>query len=504
MSVAPIEVSGGPREFAVLQEISPSVAIGILYAAQILLWTIAPTIANDALPLDVVENGAWGPEWLLSSYKNPALSSWCLELIRLATGSLGWPAYLVSQLFVSATFALVFLLGKEAMGASRALAGTLLLTGVYYFSWPTPEFNQDVAQMPLWAGLALALWRATETDRWIWWLLLALFGAASLYAKLSSSVLLIAAAAWMLADVQARRTLAGPRPWMMLGLFLLLIAPLSRWLIDNGFAPGAYAIARGATHSFSGAGFVLAQAEAAAPAIVILWLAGLLGALSASRHRERNRRFGAYLLTLTIIPILLCILTTGVAGTGARRMWGVPMLNLVGLLAIWLTSSRFTHKALEQIQIAAAALLITLPVAYVTATTLSPELGYVKRQNWPQTEIATRMRDLWTQSTGQPLRIVAGDATNWLSGLIALSCRERPPSLFTDADHVRSPWITNERLTREGALVVWTDRGGGLSQRLADLIGSRPRQVARFSIPGVPAAAPIDVHYAIIQPRVGQ
>jgi hypothetical protein len=84
--------------------------------------------------------------------------------------------------------ALVFLLGKEAMGASRALAGTLLLTGVYYFSWPTPEFNQDVAQMPLWAGLALALWRATETDRWIWWLLLALFGAASLYAKLSSAL----------------------------------------------------------------------------------------------------------------------------------------------------------------------------------------------------------------------------------------------------------------------------------------------------------------------------
>jgi hypothetical protein len=161
-------------------------------------------------------------------------------------------------------------------------------------------------------------------------------------------------------------------------------------------------------------------------------------------------------------------------------------------------------ERLEQIEIAAAALLIMLPIAYVTATTLSPLLGHVKRQNWPQTEIATRMRDLWTQSTGQPLRIVAGDATNWLSGVIAVSCCERPPSLFTDADHVRSPWITNERLTREGALVVWTDRGGGLSQRLADLIGSRPRQVARFSIPGVPAAAPIVVHYAIIQPRVGQ
>jgi 4-amino-4-deoxy-L-arabinose transferase-like glycosyltransferase len=123
MSVAPIEVSGGPREFAVLQEISPSVAIGILCAAQILLWTIAPTIANDALPLDVVENGAWGPEWLLSSYKNPALSSWCLELIRLATGSLGWPAYLVSQLFVSATLRSSFSLARKPWGQAGRLRG---------------------------------------------------------------------------------------------------------------------------------------------------------------------------------------------------------------------------------------------------------------------------------------------------------------------------------------------------------------------------------------------
>ena len=198
MSVVRTEVSGGPQVFAVVHELSPSVAVCLLCAAQIVLWTLAPTVANDALPLDVVENGAWGPEWLLSSYKSPALSTWFLEFSRLATGSLGWPAYLVSQLFVSLTFALVFLLGKEDLGTERALAGTLLLTGVYYFSWPTPEFNQDVAQMPLWAGVVLSLWRATETKRWGWWLLLALFGAAGLYAKLSSGVLLVTAAGWMM------------------------------------------------------------------------------------------------------------------------------------------------------------------------------------------------------------------------------------------------------------------------------------------------------------------
>jgi hypothetical protein len=35
-----------------------------------------------------------------------------LEFARLATGAGGWPAYLVSQLFIRATFVLVFLLGS--------------------------------------------------------------------------------------------------------------------------------------------------------------------------------------------------------------------------------------------------------------------------------------------------------------------------------------------------------------------------------------------------------
>ena len=467
---------------------------------------LSPTTLSHSTLLKMAPGG---PEWLLSSYKSPALSTWFLEFSRLATGSFGWPAYLVSQLFVSLTFALVFLLAKEDLGTERALAGTLLLTGVYYFSWPTPEFNQDVAQMPLGGRSALSLachrnqtmglvapacpvWRGRPLCQTLQW------RAAGHGCRLDD------------ADRQARRTIADPRPWMALGLFLVLISPLLLWLIHNGFAPGAYAIARGQAHSFSGLGFILAQAEAAVPALVILWLAGLLGNARSrlnsieGNQLEKNRRFGVYLMArcLTIAPILICILLTAGTGTGARRMWGVPMLNLVGLIAIWATSSRFTHKALQRIGVAAAALLITLPVAYVTATTLSPLLGDIKRPNWPQAQIATHMRDLWTQSTGQPLRIVAGDSTNWLSGLIAVACCERPAALFTDADPVRSPWITDERLAREGALVVWIDRGNGPAPRLAELIGSRPQHVAHFSIPAASPAAAIEVHYAIVQPRI--
>ena len=519
---ADVELVAGHPLLGLPAKLSPAAAVGCLCAAQILFWTLAPTLANNALPLDVVQNGAWGPEWLISSYENPALTSWCLELSRLVSGTSGWPAYLVSQLFVASTFMLVFLIGREPLGAERALAGTLLLTSIYFFSWRTPEFNHDIAQMPLWAGIALALWRATETNRLLWWILLSLFAAASLYAKLSSSVMLIAAVGWILLEPQARRRIVSPGPWLALALFLAAIFPLAHWLINNGFAPASYAISRGnQSHSYSGTGFLLAQAEAAAPVLLMLGFAGLLPVtlkrtLVELSRTDTERRFGWYLAFLTLAPILISIVMTAAAGTGMRRMWGVPMLNLVGLLAIWLTSARFTERALKRIGTAAAALLLILPAARAADTMLSPLLlGHVKRENWPQAQIATRMRELWTLSTGQPLRIVAGDRTNWLPGLIALACCEEPPSLFTNAESARSPWITEERLAREGALVVWQERpprgrrqpprsrDRAPGNQLNQLIGNQPRGIERFAIPGAPGVAPIEVHYAIVPPRIG-
>ena len=46
----------------------------------------------------------WGREWAIATYKHPALPSWVLEASRLATGTVGWPAYLAGQLFVAATY----------------------------------------------------------------------------------------------------------------------------------------------------------------------------------------------------------------------------------------------------------------------------------------------------------------------------------------------------------------------------------------------------------------
>src|SRR6516162_3479156 len=125
---------------------TPGALVAVVASLQIVLWTVTPALINFAPPLDVVESYMWGREWVLATYKHPAMPSWIIEASRaLAGGAIGWPAYLASQLFIAVTFALVFVFGCDVMGSRRAAAGTLLLSGLPVYTWLSPEFNHNIA-----------------------------------------------------------------------------------------------------------------------------------------------------------------------------------------------------------------------------------------------------------------------------------------------------------------------------------------------------------------------
>jgi hypothetical protein len=133
--------------------------------------------------------------------------------------------------------------------------------------------------------------------------------------------------------------------------------------------------------------------------------------------------------------------------------------------------NRFNAKALRRLAYCVIAVLVAVPASYAAT-------------------VAARVTSVWTTATGQPLRIVAGDKTNWLAGLIALSCCETPPSLFTNGDFSLSPWITEERIAREGVLIIWRD--GDLERSRESCAPDRqPDSVAlrasRFHGPPVPS-----------------
>ncbi len=487
--------------------LEPTNLIGLLVLGQLVAWTLAPAISHIAPPLDVVESYMWGREWVVATYKHPSMPGWMLEASYLLTGAYGWPAYIVSQLFIVASFIFVFLLGRDLMGAERAAAGTLLLTGIAYYAWWTPELKHNIAETPFWAGLPWLLWRAVERRSIAWWVLAGAFAGAGMYARLTVGLLMVTASVWMLADRRARQSLATAGPWIGLAVFAVLCIPLARWLIASDFLPLTYASRRSANAPNAGR-FILQTLLNLSGVVIMLAIAGLLTpfrrnhSAEATSHAIRTpaeQRAMLLLLIFTVAPPVLAIAGALVTGGGLKTGWGNSLVNFVGLLAILLLSHRFTRRSLKAIAVMAAVLLIVVPTCYALVMGLGPRYrGIATRVHWPQAEMADRMSAIWTRETGRPLRIVTGDS--WVAGLVGLTAKDRP-SLLDHGDLKLSPWITPARINAEGMLVVWDARAKGPPEALQSALATREIREETFAWPRSKGRAPLVIRYAVIPPK---
>jgi 4-amino-4-deoxy-L-arabinose transferase-like glycosyltransferase len=507
---APIEVEWRGASFASL---NPPTLVALMATCQVAAWTLAPALSHNSLPLDVVEGYMWGREWVIATYKHPALPSWVLETSRIATGAIGWPAYLVSQLFIAATFLFVYLLGRDLLGPRRAAAGTLLLTGIAFYAWPTVEFNHNVAQMPFWAALPWALWRAVERKSPAWWALVGALAAGSVYAKLTSVLLLVALLGWTLWDRDARRCLTTPGPWIGLALFMVLAAPLAQWLVANDFAPLQYAASRARMSRGSLQVFIFSLVLSLCGLAILLAIAGLIGRRSYvhptdalappwSRSPPVPARTIRFLGLITTAPLILTMIGAGLSGSSVKVAWSSSFFNYAGILAIALTSPRFSEKALRRIAVSAGVLLIGVPLGYSLITVARQwQPGGPLRVDWPQADISQRFVELWMHETGQPLRIVAGN--HWIAGLVGVTAAAKP-SLFSRADHAAAPWITPARLEREGMLVVWEASNMKMPQGLLPLAETAPVREETFISKRSAGGGEVVIRYVIVPPKRGQ
>jgi hypothetical protein len=477
----------------------PERALLLLIAAQVAFWSLAPILSHTAPPLDVVDEYATGREGVVAIFKHPNTPGLVLEASRILTGGqVFWPAFVVSQLFVVATMAGVYALGRDLMDSRRALIGTALLTGVYFFSWPTPEFNHNVAQMPFWALTCWALWRATTNDRPFWWALLGLAAGLAMWAKYSSAILLLVAGIWMLYDKQARAKILTPGPWYALIVLALVFAPQLIWLIDNDFAPFAYAARRAVSVDFTDTiGFLPTQLAHHIPMLALLLAAGMFGKPAETPPQAPDKRALHFLLLMGVGPALILTLIGLVSVSGLRTAWGAPMFNLSGLLAVALLTSKLDDARARRVFAGAGVLIVLVSALYFAHMRYGYQLtGKPLRGNWPQAEISETLQSAWAAETNNaPLRIIAGDI--WTGGLVALDGAH--PHLLINGDYAIAPWVKPEQVERDGALLVWSGTQPAILGAFAE--GLETHELT-FHPPGDAAgrSRPLLVYYAILPP----
>ena len=489
-----------PAGFSALNDFSPVGVLLLFIAAQIVVWTVVPRLFAISLPLDVVSDGvSWGHEWQWGYFKHPPLPSWAVEVFFDLFGDTG--PFLLSQIAIGATYALVYRLGRAMMPARQALIGTLLLASIYYFSIPTPEFNHNVAQMPVWAWATLAYYEAVETGRLRWWAALGLAAGVAVLTKYASAALLLAILAHMISTRNGRAAFLSPGPWLALAVSVLVVSPHVVWLCQNHFSTFSYAAGR-AGH---GAGFLrrilvplrflIAQFAILLPCLIVAGAVGLLRPVPLPPRDDKRFRF---LLFLGLGPALITALLSFLTGFGIRDMWGTPMWNLSGLLIVYAIQPRWPRTSLPALYAWVVAFFVILPVAYVVSTSLGPEWrGKVSRTEWPDRAMAKAFAGAWQSEIRRPPSIVAGNG--WLAGLIAMRLDPRA-SVFVDADSQHAPWITPARLAREGALVVWQTGKSDSPPATLSLPGMRIMGVKTFAWPRQPSMKPLRIGWGIVAP----
>jgi 4-amino-4-deoxy-L-arabinose transferase-like glycosyltransferase len=204
------------------------------------VWTIVPFISNTNLPLDVIEALAWASNLDWGFEKHPPLSAFFPEIFYQIFGRQDWAYYLLSQIFIVFSFIVVFKLAKEFLkNEVHALLSVLLLEGIYFYNFTTPEFNVNVCQIPFWTLTVYYFWQCFKNDKVQNWVLLGLFAALGVLSKYLFVYLLIGIIIFFIFRSKKNKRF-NYKYFISISVFLLVLTPHFMWLIENNFKTITY------------------------------------------------------------------------------------------------------------------------------------------------------------------------------------------------------------------------------------------------------------------------
>jgi len=399
----------------------------IFIIIHLILWTLVPTFANSNLPLDVIEALAWGSNLDWGFNKHPPGSAFFSEIIYQLFGSQDWAYYLLSQLFVVTAFIVVFKFAEELFkNKTLSLISVLLLEGVYFYNFTTPEFNVNVCQLPFWALCVLYTWKVFNKNKINFkdTFLLGLFGAIGFLSKYLFIYLLLAIVLLFIYSIFVKKDKKFDFKYLIpLEVFIVLLIPHIIWLINNDYITITYGLARTGLENSNLLDHILSPLTFLGKQIGILIPFFLMSFLLIKKFKFKMSLKDKKLLFLTFInltPIVLMLLTSVMTGSKIRTMWMTPFYLFAGVFIVYIFQAQINLKKLNSFIIVFMTLFIFSPFAYSYVSITKTD----KRTDYLGKEIAIKTEYLWKQNHTSPINVVLGD--EWHAGNLSYHLNSRP------------------------------------------------------------------------------
>ena len=429
----------------------------IVLAAYAVVWTLYGVIAKSSQDMqpDAAELLAWSQHLAFGYAKHPPLAAWLVRIWFTLFPIRDWPYYLFAIAYAATGLWVAWRLYGRFLTPDKRIVALACLTFVPYFNFHGLRFDHNAVLGPLWAATALCFIRSFETRERGWAALAGAAAAAAMLGKYWSIFLLAGLAVAAIADVRRALYFRSAAPWITIAVGSLLLAPHFIWLVQHDFLPLTYAIgAHGAKtlgQSVVTVGRYLAGAAgyAAIPVLVVLALTRPSGAALADTllPATPERRFVAVAFWSTL---LLPALVGPLLAVDLNSIWTMPGLILVPVILLSSPLLAPSRQAVTAITAFAVALpLLMLAVAPLVAIVIhragpDPVLAHAKL-------LAARVEQEWRRNSDRPLRIVGGDF-----GLANATAFYLPgeASAYPVLEPETAPWVTPERIAREGAVMV--------------------------------------------------
>ena len=420
----------------------------------LLFWVLAPSLTNKNLPLDTIEALAWGSNLDWGFNKHPPLSAFAVEIIYQIFGSNDWTYYLLSQIFVIIGFIAVYKFSDEIFNNQKlALLSVLLLEGIYFYNFTTPEFNVNVAQLPFWGLTVYYTWRCIKHDKATDYVFLGLFAGLGILSKYLFIYLIIGIKLVFIYFLRKGKKIKFSHYFIAGPITLLILLPHIIWLTENNYMTITYGLQRtGGVGSFID--------HLIYPLIFLIKQIGLLIPflfMSFFLVKKINIKFNlkdkklVFLLLTIVAPIFLMLLTTMVMGAKIRTMWMTPFYLFAGTLTIYIFKSQINLNKLKNFATIFTILFIFSPFAYVYISITQTE----KRTDFPGKEKAKEVQILWDKEYKSKINYVIGD--EWYAGNLSYHLKSRPKWISINDKMAFELMNSKERISLENiypALII--------------------------------------------------
>ena len=393
----------------------------------LILWTLIPSLANNNLPLDTIEHLAWGSNLDWGFNKHPPAVAFFLEIFYQIFGPQDWAYYLLSQIFVVIAFIVVFKFAEELFNnKTLSLISVILLEGIYFYNFTTPEFNVNVCQLPFWALCVYFSWKLFDRQEMSVkdCIFLGVFAAVGFLSKYLFIYLLLAIDLLFFYTIFIKKYKKFNFKYLIsLEVFIVLLIPHLIWLTNNDYTTITYGLARTGLESSIALNHITYPLIFLGKQIGILIPFFIMSFFLIKEFKFkislRDKKL-LFLVFINLIPVGLIFLTSILTGSKIRTMWMTPFYLFFGVLIVYIFQTQINLKKLNNFLSAFLILFIFSPFAYAYISITETD----KRTDYLGKEIAIKVQYAWSENYKEPINVVLGD--EWFAGNLSYHLRTRP------------------------------------------------------------------------------